>query len=102
MQFDLNKSIEILERTPAVVTELLQGLSKEWIFSSEGENTWSPYDVVGHYIAGEKTDWIPRMRIILSDDDNKRFVPFDRFTQLSNDKSKPIETLLNEFSEWRR
>lgn len=102
MHFDLDKSIEILERTPAVVTEMLQGLSKEWIFNSEGENTWSPYDVIGHYIVGEKTDWIPRMRIILSENADKHFIPFDRFAQLSNDKNKPIESLLKEFSEWRR
>ncbi len=102
MLFDLNKSIEILERTPGVVNALLQGLSKEWLFSNEGENTWSPYDVIGHYIEGEKTDWIPRMRIILSADKDKRFVPFDRFAQLGNDKSKPIKALLNEFSEWRK
>jgi hypothetical protein len=102
MLFELNKSLEILERTPAVLTALLQGLSSEWMFASEGENTWSPYDVVGHYIVGEKTDWIPRMRIILSPDNDKRFVPFDRFAQLNNDKNKSIDVLLNEFSEWRR
>ncbi|MGH2646069.1 MAG: DinB family protein, partial [Ginsengibacter sp.] len=67
-----------------------------------GENTWAPYDVVSHYIVGEKTDWIPRMRMILSENNDKRFIPFDRFAQLNNDKSKPIETLLNEFYEWRR
>ena len=65
MFFDLNKSIEILERTPGVVTALLQGLSSEWLFSNEGTDTWSPYDIIGHYIEGEKTDWMPRMGIIL-------------------------------------
>ena len=102
MVFDLNKSIEILERTPAVVTALLQGLSSEWLFNNEGADTWSPYDIIGHYIEGEKTDWIPRMRIILSNDDDKRFVPFDRFAQLNNDKNKPIAALLHEFAEWRK
>jgi len=102
MFFDLNKSIEILERTPAVVTALLQGLSSEWLFNNEGADTWSPYDIIGHYIEGEKTDWMPRMRIILSDHDDKRFVPFNRFAQLNNDKNKPINALLNEFSEWRK
>ena len=100
--FDLNKSIEILERTPAVVTALLQGLSSEWLFNNEGADTWSPYDIIGHYIEGEKTDWIPRMRIILSNDDDKRFVPFDRFAQLNNDKNKPIDALLKEFAEWKK
>ena len=102
MVFDLNKSIEILERTPAVVTALLQGLSSEWLFNNEGADTWSPYDIIGHYIEGEKTDWIPRMRIILSNDDDKRFVPFNRFAQLNNDKNKPIDALLHEFTEWRK
>jgi|ERR1019366_2885570 hypothetical protein len=102
MFFDLNKSIEILERTPGVVTALLQGLSSEWLFNNEGEDTWSPYDIIGHIIEGEKTDWIPRMRIILSDNDDKRFVPFNRFAQLNNDKNKPIDALLHEFTEWRK
>ncbi len=101
MLFDLNKSIEILGRTPVVVTALLRGLSNEWLFSNEGAETWSPYDIIGHYIEGEKTDWIPRMRIILSNGDDKRFIPFDRFAQLNNDKSKPIDTLLKEFAETR-
>ncbi len=102
MIFNLYKSIEILSRTPDVVTALLKGLSNEWLFNNEGADTWSPYDVIGHLIEGEKTDWIPRMRIILSKDDDKRFVPFDRFAQLNNDKNKPIDTLLKEFSEWRK
>jgi hypothetical protein len=102
MLFDLNKSIEILERTPGVVTALLRGVSSEWLFNNEGADTWSPYDIIGHYIEGEKTDWIPRMRIILSNDDDKRFVPFNRFAQLNNDKNKPINALLNEFAEWRK
>ena len=102
MTFDLNKSIEILERTPVVVTALLQGLSSEWLFNNEGADTWSPYDIIGHLIEGEKTDWIPRMRIILSNDDDKRFVPFNRFAQLSNDKNKPIDTLLYEFAKLRK
>jgi len=102
MLFDLAKSIEILERTPAVVTALLEGLNSEWLLSNEGADTWSPYDIIGHYIEGEKTDWIPRMRIILSNGEDKRFVPFDRFSQLNNDKNKPIDTLLKEFAEWRK
>jgi DinB superfamily len=102
MVFDLNKSIEILERTPGIVTALLQDLSSEWLFNNEGADTWSPYDIIGHYIEGEKTDWIPRMRIILSNDEDKRFVPFNRFAQLNNDKNTPINTLLHEFTEWRK
>ena len=65
MLFDLNKSIAMLYRTPVVFSSLLFGLNEEWLFNNEGEDTWSPYDIIGHIIEGEKTDWIPRMRIIL-------------------------------------
>ena len=81
MQFDLRKSIEILERTPQVLQALLGDLSEDWIMSNEGEKTWSPYDVLGHLIHGEKTDWIPRMEVILSGNQDKTFEPFDRFAQ---------------------
>jgi hypothetical protein len=101
MEFDLNKSIEILERTPAVLYTLLDGLDEGWLFGNEGEETWSPYDVLGHYIEGEKTDWIPRMRIILSAGDDKRFVPFDRFAQMGVEK-RPVGVLLAEFADLRK
>ena len=101
MKFDLNKSIEILERSPAVLSSLLDGLDEEWLFGNEGEGTWSPYDILGHYIEGEKTDWIPRMRIILSPGGDKCFVPFDRFAQMGLAK-RPVGVLLAEFAEWRK
>ncbi|MEM8965405.1 MAG: DinB family protein [Bacteroidota bacterium] len=100
MRFDLNKSIEVLEKTPAVLESYLLGLSDEWLRSNEGENTWSPYDIVGHLIIGEKTDWMVRIRIILNSE-NKLFEPFDRFAQLQEDQSKPIAELLENFSELR-
>ncbi|HWY98347.1 MAG TPA: DinB family protein, partial [Bacteroidia bacterium] len=80
MEFEINKSLEILERTPVVIEDMLKGLSPGWVMHNEGSDTWSPYDVVGHLIHGEKTDWVPRMNIILSDGD-KKFTPFDRFAQ---------------------
>lgn len=101
MTFDVQKSIEILERTPLVLTSMLQGISKEWLHTNEGEDTWSPYDVIGHLIVGEKTDWIPRTKIILSDIDNKQFVPFDRFAQLQTKQDIPISELLSEFTDLR-
>ncbi len=101
MNFDIIKSIEILSKTPTVLESLLSGLSDEWIHNNEGENTWSPYDIIGHLIHGEKTDWIPRSRIILSDLENKTFVPFDRFAQLDVDQDIPIEKLLVEFKALR-
>lgn len=97
MNFDLNKSKEILESTPEVLNSLLSDLSKEWINNNEGENTWSPYDIVGHLIFGEKTDWIVRIKTILSDSDNKLFEPFDRFAQLNESQDRPIGELISEF-----
>ena len=79
MEYSLHQSIEILERTPRVITVLLLGTSDMWVMNNEGPDTWSPYDIVGHLIHGEKTDWIPRLELILSDRPNKTFQPFDRF-----------------------
>jgi hypothetical protein len=102
MNFALEKSIEILERTPDVLALLLKDLSVEWISAKEGENTWSPYDIIGHLIHGEKTDWMIRTHLILSDHVDKSFVPFDRFAQFENSKGKSLDDLLVEFKEVRR
>ena len=72
MTFDLDRYLEILERTPAVLDSLLTGLSPEWIGGTEGFGAWSPYDVVGHLIHGERTDWMARLDIILGDGADKR------------------------------
>ena len=102
MKFNIDKAMPILERTPAIVTMLLKDLDDEWIYNNEGPDTWSPFDVVGHYIHGEKTDWIPRLNIILGDQDDKRFVPFDRFAQFRDSKDKNLDELLDEFARLRR
>ena len=99
-KFSVQKSLEILQRTPEVLILLLENLSDDWIFSNEGENTWSPYDVIGHLIHGEKTDWIPRLNQILFDD-NKHFVPFNRIAQFQDSQGKSLQTLLNTFKELR-
>ena len=101
MTFNINKSIEILERTPMILASFLDGLSEGWIKNNEGENTWSAYDVLGHLIHGERTDWIPRARIILSDKTDKTFEPFDRFAQEKNSEGKTIEELLAIFKKLR-
>ena len=101
MQFDVQQAITILERTPLVVETLLLGLDSKWIMSNEGADTWSPFDIIGHYIHGEKTDWVPRMNIILGNGD-KHFEPFDRFAQYRDSKGKTIEQLLNEFKQLRK
>lgn len=101
MNFDLNKSIEILERTPTVLENMLSGLHDDWLVTNEGSDTWSPYDVIGHLIHGEKTDWIPRMKIILSESDDKNFIPFDRFAQFTESKDKTMAQQLAEFKQLR-
>lgn len=102
MNFQLSKAIEILSQTPATLKSLLGNLSDEWIFASEGENKWSPFDVVGHYIHAEETDWIPRAEIILAQGKNSTFEPFDRFAQFEISKGKTLTNLLEEFSEIRQ
>jgi len=101
MQFTLHKSIEILHQTPLTLYALLSNLSNEWILQNEGENTWSPFDIIGHLIYGEKTDWMVRIKIILNNTSNTPFKPFDRFAQFKESKNKSIEELLQEFKTLR-
>ena len=100
MEFDLNKTFEVLERTPGVLEELLSDLSEDWVMNNEGPDTWSPYDIVGHLIHGEHTDWMGRLDIILNKED-KKFVPFDRFAQFKESEGKDLQQLLAEFKELR-
>jgi hypothetical protein len=101
-EFRLDQCVEILERTPQVVRELLAGLPATWTRHNEGGQTWSPYDVVGHLIHGEKTDWIPRAEIILGPGPDKRFTPFDRTAQFRDSQDQSLEDLVEEFGELRR
>lgn len=100
MKFDIDQSIEILSRTPKTLQSLLSGLSSEWTDPNEGPDTWSPFDVVGHLIHGEKTDWVPRAKIIMSRGD-KHFEPFDRFAMFEASRGKNLNQLLIEFQELR-
>ena len=102
MTFSLKHSIEILERTPDVLESLLTGLSEEWTLTNEGENTWSAYDIVGHLIHGEHTDWMSRLQIIFSETGDKKFKPFDRFAQFEESKGKTLQQLLAEFKSLRK
>lgn len=100
--FSLSRSVEILERTPDVLTALLKNISSDWTAVNEGGETWSAYDIVGHLIHGEKTDWIPRAKIILSEKTERTFEPFDRFAQFEESNGKSMTMLLNEFKELRQ
>jgi uncharacterized damage-inducible protein DinB len=102
MKFEINRSIEILERTPFVLASLLENISDEWSKQNEGADTWSPYDILGHLIHGETTDWIQRMDIILSEEGDKKFKPFDRFAQFNESKGKSLQQLIDEFKMIRQ
>lgn len=102
MNFDLNQAISVLEKTPSVFKQLLGSLSQEWTHKNEGKDTWSPYDVLGHLVHGERTDWMPRVEIILSDSENKTFEPYDRFAQIEMSKGKSLGDLLDEFDALRK
>lgn len=101
MKFDLEKSIQVLERTPRALEQLLSGLDDTWVHYNSGPGTWSPFDVLGHLIHGEKTDWIPRMRIILEHRTNHPFPPFDRHAMLIDNKGKNLRDLLVLFKQLR-
>src|SRR6478609_6759541 len=101
MQYSIPKSIEILSRTPATLIQMLDGISEDWTSNNEGENTWSAYDIIGHLIHGERTDWLPRAELILSDNKEKNFTPFDMFAQFEESKGKSLKQLLMEFKEIR-
>ncbi|HKP32210.1 MAG TPA: DinB family protein [Chitinophagaceae bacterium] len=102
MQFNINDALPVLERTPQVVSDLLKDLPETWLFKNEGGDTWNPYDVVGHLIHGERTDWIARMEICLSDGPNKKFEKFDRTAMFEESKGKSLDELLQEFAELRK
>ena len=105
MNFDLDDGIAVLERTPATLRALLDGLSNGWIITDEGPDTFTPFDNVGHLIHGERTDWIPRARIILGlqpgAGGGKRFEPVDRFAHKHESAGKSLGELLDEFARLR-
>ena len=101
MQFDLQQALPILERTPQVIETLLYGLDDEWTENNEGGDTWSPLEIVAHLIFGEKTDWIPRVQVILGTGD-KNFIPFDMEGHKKESKGKKMNRLLDEFKALRK
>jgi hypothetical protein len=99
VDFDLEQAIPILERTPSVLTSLLEDIPEDWTQVTEGPDTWSPRQVVAHLIHGERTDWIPRARIIIKQGSYRQFAPFDRFAELNPERS--LRDLLKEFDQLR-
>ena len=101
MNFDLDLSIEVLERTPPAMHAMLAGLSEPWVSGTEGPDTFSPFDVVGHLIDGEETDWMPRAGIILARGADPRFEPYDRFRHKARNVERTMPSLLAEFARLR-
>ena len=98
MQFKLSDATQILRQTPETLTAMVGGIPEGWLKMNEGSGTFSCYDVVGHLIHGEMTDWIPRTRMILEHGETRAFEPFDRFAQFREDQSRPIRALLDQFA----
>jgi hypothetical protein len=101
MDFDLAAGREVLARTPQVMRVLLEGLPPGWTEANEGPDTFSPFDVVGHLIGGEETDWIPRARIILAQGAARTFAPFDRIGHRERNRGRSLGALLDRFAELR-
>jgi hypothetical protein len=101
MNFQLEHALEVLQCTPATLDTLLRGLSETWTHRNEGPETWSPYNVIGHLIHGEETDWIPRLKIILEHGESKPFEPFDRVAFFEKSKGNTLLELLDTFAALR-
>ena len=100
--FSIDEAVALLAHTPPTLDAMLRGLPDTWLGANEGDKTWSPFDVVGHLIHGERTDWIPRARIILEHGEARAFDKFDRFAQFAASKARPLSDLLDEFASLRR
>jgi uncharacterized damage-inducible protein DinB len=101
VNFSLDAALPVLRTTPPVLRAWLADLPDSWTSANEGPDTWSPYDIVGHLIHGERTDWIPRVELMLRYGDSRPFVPFDRFAQFRDSQGKSLLELLDTFAELR-
>jgi DinB superfamily len=101
MAHNLQHTISVLSRTPAALNALLRDLPEEWTMQNEGKNTWRVFDVVGHLIHGERTDWMVRVKTILELGEARTFEPFDRQAQDRESRGKSLGQLLDEFAQLR-
>lgn len=101
MELEIQHAVEVLERTPPTLNSLLRDLSEPWLVQNEEPETWSPYDIVGHLIHAENSDWIPRAKMILEHGEERAFEPFDRFAMFEKFKDKSIDELLDTFAHMR-
>ena len=98
----MEEAVAILTRTPAMLDAQLRGLPEGWTAAHEGGSTWSPFDVIGHLIHGERTDWLPRARIILAHGEERPFDKFDRFAQSAGSEGQTLASLIDEFAALRQ
>lgn len=101
MPNNLRDATDLLAHTPAALNAFLRDLPESWTLRNEGEKTWSAFDVVGHLIHGEKTDWMPRAKMILQFGESRTFEPFDRLAQQRESQGKSLPQLLDEFARLR-
>jgi hypothetical protein len=101
MNETMNQTVTLLERTPRTLDALLRDLPDEWTRANEGPNTWSPYDIVGHLIHGERTGWIPRAKMILEFGEARAFERVDRLAQERESQGRSLAQLLDEFARVR-
>ena len=101
MEFQIEQAIVVLKRTPATLNTLLRDLPEPWLIQNEGPATWSPYDVIGHLIHAEESDWIPRAKMILEHGETRAFEPFNRVAMFEHSKGKSLGELLDTFSQLR-
>jgi hypothetical protein len=97
----LADTIALLQRAPSTFNALLRDIPDSWTRRNEGGNTWTAFDVIGHLVHGERTDWMPRIHRILRDGEGKPFDPFDRFAQKRESEGKSLVNLLDEFAALR-
>jgi len=102
MEFSLADGLPLLRRTPHLLKGWLLELPDSWITANEGSETWSPYDIVGHLIHGERTDWMPRVELLLKHGESRAFTPFNRFAQFEESKGKSLSQLIDTFAGLRR
>jgi hypothetical protein len=100
--FDLDEAVAVLERTPMTLDTLLRTLPERWTTATEGPDTWSPFDVIGHLVHGERADWMPRVRHLLAHGEAVPFPPFDRFAQFEASRNRSLAELLDLFTGLRR
>lgn len=101
MNYEPKAAVAVLSRTPSTLRSMLSGLPDAWLMNNEGPDTWSPYDVVGHLVHGDRSDWTQRAALILEQGENRTFTPFNRTAMYEESKGKTIDDLLQEFAELR-